>query len=238
MIFKNRMVEALSHVEVFEGLTQDDLKMISKHCKKIGFEERDTLVEMGLRPSAFYILLSGQLRVFLPKEIKGKKERRVSEINLNILNKGDCFGEYSLIERMPASASVAGVEPGEVIKITDNGFDRIMADDRVAKTVYYNLLHVLIKRLRKKEQELDMVLVIRLKILKQTGEKHAQPPKYPSKAGRYVPHIYALSPFSLGGFDLSGAMGIRGFCRGNHQDRSFGRAQDTQYMAGNRYLVQ
>ena len=158
-MFKSKMADALSHVEVFRGLSQDDLKMISKHCKKVSFEEGDTLIETGQRPSAFYILLKGQLRVFLPKQIKGKKERRVSEINLNILNKGDCFGEYSLIEKMPASASVVGVQPGEVIKLTDNGFDRIMANDRVAKTVYYNLLHVLIKRLRKKEQELDMVLV-------------------------------------------------------------------------------
>jgi len=158
-MFKNKMVDALSRVEVFEGLAQDDLKIISKYCKRINFEEGDTLVEIGLRPSAFYLLLRGQLRVFLPKQIKGKKEYRVSEINLNILNKGDCFGEYSLIEKMPASASVAGVKSGEVLKITDDGFDRIMADDRVAKTVYYNLLHILIKRLRKKEQELDMVLV-------------------------------------------------------------------------------
>ena len=158
-MFKNKMADALSHVEVFEGLTQDDLKIIAKHCKRIGFEEGDILLEIGQRPSAFYVLLKGQLRVFLPKQIKGKKEQRVSEIKLNILSKGDCFGEYSLIEKMPASASVVGVQSGEVIKLTDNGFDRIMANDRVAKTVYYNLLHVLIKRLRKKEQELDMVLV-------------------------------------------------------------------------------
>jgi len=158
-MFKSKMADALSHVEVFRGLSQDELKMISKHCKRISFEKGDILIEIGQRLSDFYILLKGQLRVFLPKQIKGKKERRVSEINLNILNKGDCFGEYSLIEKRPASASVAGVQPGEVIKITDNGFDRIMADDRVAKTVYYNLLHVLIKRLRKKELELDMVLL-------------------------------------------------------------------------------
>ena len=158
-MFKSKMADALSHVEVFRGLSQDELKTIAKHCKKISFDKGDILLETGQRPSALYILLKGQLKVFLPKQIKGKRERRVSEINLNILNKGDCFGEYSLIEKMPASASVAGVEPGEIIKLTDNGFDRIMADDRVAKIVYYNLLHVLIKRLRKKEQELDMVLV-------------------------------------------------------------------------------
>ena len=158
-MFKNKMADTLSHLEAFEGLTQDDLKIISKHCQRISFGEGDTLFEIGQRPSAFYILLSGQLRVFLPKQIEGKKERRVSEVNLNILNKGDCFGEYSLIGKMPASASVVGVQPGEVLKITDNAFHRIMANDRVAKTVYYNLLHVLIKRLRKKEQELDIVLV-------------------------------------------------------------------------------
>jgi len=35
-----------------------------------------------------------------------------------------------------------------------------MDSDRIGKTVYYNILHILIKRLRKKEKELDLVLVI------------------------------------------------------------------------------
>ena len=66
-MFKSKMADALSHVEVFRGLSQDDLKTISKHCKRISFEKGDTLIETGQRPSAFYILLEGQLKVFSAK---------------------------------------------------------------------------------------------------------------------------------------------------------------------------
>ena len=154
------MTDILSHVKVFNGLEKSDLKIISKYCKKIGFNNGEVLIETGQPPSAFYILIKGQLKVFLPKRIEGRKEHRGTEINLNILNEGDCFGEYSLIGKTVASASVIGIQPGEVLKIPENEFHQIMANDRIGKTVYCNLLNILMKRLREKEEELDLVLII------------------------------------------------------------------------------
>jgi CRP-like cAMP-binding protein len=154
------MTNILSRVEVFDGLTKDELKIISKHCQKMHFDKGDILVKAGQKSSALYIIIEGQLKVFLPKQIEGTKEHRVSEVNLNVLNEGDCFGEYSLIENMPTSASVVGVRPGKVLKIEDDAFDRLMDDDHIAKTVYKNLLRILIRRLRKKDKEFDLLLVV------------------------------------------------------------------------------
>jgi len=159
-MFKSKITDILSHVEVFDGLAKADLKIISKCCQRISFKKGETLIEIGQAPSVFYILIKGQLRVLLPKRLEGRKEHRASEVNLNTLNEGDCFGEYSLVEKTPASASVIGVQSGEVLKIPEDGFHQIMANDRIGKTVYCNLLHILIKRLRKKETELDLVLVV------------------------------------------------------------------------------
>jgi CRP-like cAMP-binding protein len=158
-MFTTKTVEILSHVEVFAGLTRDDLKVISKDCQRIRFSEGETLIEKGKSSAAFYILTKGKVKVILPERIEGGKERRVSEITLNILNEGDCFGEYSLIEKKPGSASVIGFEPGEVLKLEKRNFDDLMMNDRIGKTVYRNLLRILIRRLRKKEEELDLVLI-------------------------------------------------------------------------------
>ncbi len=158
-MFKTKMVEILSHVEVFSGLTRDDLKVISKECQRVRFTERETLIEMGKPSAAFYILTKGQVKVILPERIEGGKDRRVSEITLNILNEGDCFGEYSLIEKRPGSASVIGFQPGEALKLEKSSFEDLMTNDRIGKTVYRNLLRILIRRLRKKEEELDLVLI-------------------------------------------------------------------------------
>jgi len=158
-MFKSKIVEILSHVEVFAGLTRDDLKVISKECQRVRFSEGEILIEMGTPSAAFYILIKGQVKVILPKRIEGGRERRVSEITLNILNQGDCFGEYSLIEKKPGSASVIGSQPGEALKLEKRSFEELMTNDRIGKTVYRNLLRILIRRLRKKEEELDLVLI-------------------------------------------------------------------------------
>ena len=158
-MFKNKLVETLSKAEVFAGLTKDDLKTIAKHCKKIRFEKGDILIETDREPPGFFILISGQVRVVLPERVAGRKEKRASEIRLNMLAEGDCFGEYSLIEKTRTSAAVAGKEAGEVLKIPKEDFDQIMDDNKMAKIIYHNMLHILIKRLRKKESELDLVLL-------------------------------------------------------------------------------
>jgi CRP-like cAMP-binding protein len=76
-----------------------------------------------------------------------------------VLNQGDCFGEYSLIEKTRTTASVVAKEPGEALKIPKTYFDQILDDSQMAKSIYRNMLHILIKRLRKKENELDLVLL-------------------------------------------------------------------------------
>ena len=158
-MFGTKMVEALSHAEVFAGLTGDDLKVISKACQRFSFSEGDTLIEMGKPSSAFHIIIKGQVKVVLPERMERGRERRVSEIILNILHEGDCFGEYSLIEKKPGSASVIGQQSGEVLKLDKTRFEDLMTNDRIGKVVYRNLLRILIRRLRKKEEELDLVLI-------------------------------------------------------------------------------
>jgi CRP-like cAMP-binding protein len=158
-MFKSKIVEILSNTQVFQAMSRKELKIISKHCQKIGFKRGDVLIGIDENPPGFFILIHGRLRVMLPQQMTGRKGRRASAINLNVLHEGDCFGEYSLIEKTRTTASVVAEEPGEVLKIPAPDFEKIMADDRLAKIVYHNILHILIKRLRKKESELDLVLL-------------------------------------------------------------------------------
>ena len=160
-MLEERIVNILAGVAVFQGLTRDDLKSLANKSRKLTFQERDILIQEGKEESALYILIKGKLKVFLPQEMKGKKEQRVTEVSLNFLKKGDCFGEYSLIDHKPVSASVIAAESGELIQIQGTDFHEIVdKDDRIARIVYENILRILVKRLRKKDQELDLMLVI------------------------------------------------------------------------------
>ena len=113
----------------------------------------------GQRSEVLYVVLSGQLKVMLLVLDRKDHPNRVQDIQLSTLKPGDCFGEYSLIDSEPASASVLAAEPTELLKITSQDFQTVAAhQDRLAKTIYCNLLHLLVRRLRKKDQELDLNL--------------------------------------------------------------------------------
>lgn len=157
---RDEILRILSKSQVFKGLTEHELELFSDHCKKVAFQEGETLMREGHLGSAVHIVIKGELNAVLPQQIEGRKEQRVSEVRLNVLKEGDCFGEYSIIGEMPASASIVATQTGELIKIPADGFKQILAkNDHIAKTLYYNILRTLIKRLRKREKEYDLILV-------------------------------------------------------------------------------
>lgn len=76
---------------------------------------------------------------------------------MNTLQPGDCFGEYSLVDAQPASASVVALDPSVLLTLSRTTFDQLAAThDKLAKMIYRNLLGILIRRLRQKDQELDL----------------------------------------------------------------------------------
>ena len=158
---KGEILRILSNTEVFHGLTNTDLEVLSQHCEKRAFQKGDILIKERHPASGFHIIVKGKLEVVLPEHIEGRREQRVSEVKLNLLKEGDCFGEYAIIAKMPASASIVALESGQVLRITEDDFRQILdANDRIAKTVYHNLLRRVLKRLRKREKEYDLFLVI------------------------------------------------------------------------------
>ena len=82
-------------------------------------------------------------------------------MKLIIDNEGDFFGEYSLIDSKPASASVIATQAGELIKITKHNMDNILENnDRIAKIVYLNILKILVERLRHINREYDEIYIL------------------------------------------------------------------------------
>ena len=154
----------LATAEIFAGLTHEELTHVLACGEQVTFAPADTLIQAGRAGTAFYILLAGKVRVDLPlggyvTQQGGKREARTSAVKLNMLQAGDCFGEYALLDGQPASASVLGVEAGEVLRIEQAAFESLLErEERVAKKLYENMLKILIRRLRKLDQEYHVFL--------------------------------------------------------------------------------
>jgi len=101
---------------------------------------------------SLYIMLEGRTEAILPK-----KGSRISEVRLNELKPGHCFGEYAFIDQQPASATIRALTDARVFSIGYDALHGILDDNpAVASIVYQNLLHILVRRLRASNAELDL----------------------------------------------------------------------------------
>ena len=153
----NELLTILRNTKLFKGLSENHLKLISAFGKIVTFDKNDTIIKEGQTGHPLYIVIKGQVEVVLPKQIAGQAMERSTRIRLSNLRHGDSIGEYSLIDKEPASASVIASEPSKLIEIARNDWDKIIdSSDELAKNIYKNLLQVIIKRARKNIKELDI----------------------------------------------------------------------------------
>jgi len=156
-MLKEETLTILSDTAVFEGLNYADLKLISKYAQEKIMEKNDVVIAEGQKEGALYVVLSGRVEVMLLQDKERRSRKRFSNVTLNTLEKYDCFGEYSLIDRKPASASVIAAEKTELFTLTRPNFENLVnASDRIARIIYSNFLRILIGRLRRKDKELDL----------------------------------------------------------------------------------
>jgi CRP-like cAMP-binding protein len=94
----------LRHVGVFAALPENHLRRVSPLFSVERFKDGDTVVLAGARGDSLYIILNGRARVRLP----GGHTRP--------LGADDCFGELSLLDGAPRSATVSAV--GELTTAT------------------------------------------------------------------------------------------------------------------------
>jgi len=84
---------------MFEGFSRRELRMIDQRADEVGVKAGRTLAKQGERGREFLLILDGQARV----ERDGKVIARLKD--------GDVFGEMSLIDNEPRSASVIADGP-------------------------------------------------------------------------------------------------------------------------------
>jgi len=96
---KSDRLDRLAKVPMFEGFSRRELRMIDQRADEVDVKAGRTLAKQGERGREFLLILDGQARV----ERDGKVIARLKE--------GDVFGEMSLIDNEPRSASVIADSP-------------------------------------------------------------------------------------------------------------------------------
>jgi CRP/FNR family cyclic AMP-dependent transcriptional regulator len=94
MATKRDLLQMLKSVSLFEGLTNKELESVLRLGKEVTHEGGDTIVEQGKRGVGFHLITDGNARVL----VRGRTAAH--------LKPGDYFGEMSLLDGQPRSATV------------------------------------------------------------------------------------------------------------------------------------
>ena len=131
--------EALRTVPLFANVEDNDLAQIAAASTVRTFDKNSIIITEGDTSNSLYVILSGEVKVFVSDE-----DGRNNVVNR--LGPGDYFGELSLIDEEPRSASIEAVSKCRLsILSRAYFFDYLEANPRVA----IRLLQGIGQRLRK-----------------------------------------------------------------------------------------
>lgn len=111
-----RAREALARVPLFANLSPRYLRRLGDLCEEQRYMEGATIVRADDIGDTFYTILEGQAKVVSPK---GKVVNRVYP--------GDFFGEISLLDGGPRTASVIAETPMVMLALSRGNFQSLLA---------------------------------------------------------------------------------------------------------------
>jgi CRP/FNR family cyclic AMP-dependent transcriptional regulator len=109
------IVEFLGKVPLFSSLNRSQLESISNICSKKSFRTNTILFHEKELGSVFYIVFSGSVKIYTTA---ASGEEKI----LSLFKAGDSFGELSLIDGKPRSASAQTLEDSTLFTLTANNF--------------------------------------------------------------------------------------------------------------------
>jgi CRP-like cAMP-binding protein len=108
---KKDVTALLTQVPIFQGLSKNQLREFAKIAHVRQYRAGETVFWKGEPGVGMYIVQKGKVAVFV-----GEDPTHPDYV-LATLQDGDFFGELALLDDSPRSASVAAIEPTELIGI-------------------------------------------------------------------------------------------------------------------------
>jgi CRP-like cAMP-binding protein len=127
-------------VPIFKELRDDFLVRLASVMDELSFPTNHTIFTQGQEGRSLYIVVSGRVRV------------HIGEQDLAQLEQGACFGEMSLFDAEPRSASVTTVAPCDCLMLTQQQlYDAIEETPGIA----VNIIRLLSRRIREFNRKLN-----------------------------------------------------------------------------------
>ena len=132
--------EFLAGVPLFSSCTPEEIEAIAQSAQEESFDAGQIIVTQGMPGQAFYLVTSGRVEIV--------RDGR----SLGAFGVGDFFGEMSLLDNAPRSATIRAIEPTTCIMLSSWDFKSLLEKN---PSIAVRLLEVLSRRLRVADERLS-----------------------------------------------------------------------------------
>ena len=140
----------LRRVPLFAGLTEIQLDQLAAGSARRSYPKGRTIVSEGEPSQSMYILLAGRAKV-------QRSDSEGKEVILAVLGSGEYFGEMSLIDDSPRSASVITLESSEFIAVSKEAFKAMLAQ---SPDMAMSVMRGLVRRLREADKKIETLALL------------------------------------------------------------------------------
>jgi len=131
--------EFLARVPIFANCTPSEIEAIVAVAQESGFQAGQIIVTQGTPGQAFYLILSGRVEIIRDGQ------------SLGAFGPGDFFGEMSLLDQAPRSATIKALEPTLCMMLSSWDFKSLLEQH---PSIAVKLLEILSRRLRVADERL------------------------------------------------------------------------------------
>lgn len=128
----------LQNVSIFKDLTVEELGKIASISNILEYDENEYLFKEGDYGYNAYIVISGSVEIY--RVLKNKEKSIIS-----IMRKGNYFGEMSLFDGFPRSASARTLETSIIMSYKKEDMDKVIGE---YPSIAMRIIKVMSRRIR------------------------------------------------------------------------------------------
>lgn len=119
------IAEQLQESAVFRGVELADLEALIERMQRQRYSQGTVLFNKGDAGDSMYLILAGRVRIFTA-------DASGNELTIRFYGQNEVFGEFTLLDGLPRSASAAAVEPLEVLVLDRETFTNFLQERPLA----------------------------------------------------------------------------------------------------------